>query len=235
MQGNQYNGYSSGYGAMGGQMNPQQTGFMQNQQTGYPGMQGGMGMNGMPGGAGTMGGMRPQQTGMPSSMRMQSQPTGMPSMGNMGMSSMNTGMSFGSSNTGGMQPMMTGLQQQPQRQQPQQTGMSNLGSGGYSGSGMGMSSNPTGASGTGNTNYSFLNAPPPPSALGGGLGSRMTPQMTGYPGAGGMGALTAQATGMPHDPRLQMMAASFMPSNVNQVSRFPANLYLQHPAADAVF
>lgn len=179
-------------------MNSQQTGFMQNQQTGYPGMQqGGMGMNN------SNMGMRSQPTGMPSGMgRMQSQQTGMPSMGMQGM------------NTGGMQPMMTGM---PQR--PQQTGMSsfsgmNTGSG-FSSSGMGMSSNPTGASG-GQGNYSFLNAPPPQSSLGGGMGSRMTPQMTGYPG-GGMGAMTAQPTGMPHDPRLQMMAASFMPSNVNQV------------------
>jgi hypothetical protein len=202
---NQYTGYGSPYGAM----NPQQTGFMQN--TGYQGMQGGMGMNG------SGPGMRPQPTGMPSSMRMQSQQTGMPSMG--------TGMGMSGMNTGGMQPMMTGM---PQR--PQQTGMSNfsgMSSGtGFSSSGMGMSSQPTGmgSAATGNTSYSFLDAPPPSSALGGGMAGRMAPQMTGYPGA-----MTAQPTGMPHDPRLQMMAASFMPSNVNQPFNASGNMQFAHP------
>ncbi|GHJ86190.1 hypothetical protein NliqN6_2592 [Naganishia liquefaciens] len=202
---NQYTGYGSPYGAM----NPQQTGFMQT--PGFQGMHGAMGMNG------TGVGMRSQPTGMPSAMRMQSQQTGMPSMG--------TGMGMSSMNTGAMQPMMTGM---PQR--PQQSGMSNfsgMSSGtGFSSSGIGMSSQPTGMSntGTGNTNYSFLNGPPPSSALGAGMASRLAPQITGYPGA-----LTAQPTGMPHDPRLQMMAASLMPSNVNQPFNSSGNMQFAHP------
>lgn len=77
--------------------------------------------------------------------------------------------------------------------------------------------------------------------------SGLAPQMTGYPAAGasgllsqptgyqggmmsqstgmssllsqptGVGRLQAQPTGMPHDPRLQTMMQSFMPSNISQV------------------
>jgi hypothetical protein len=50
----------------------------------------------------------------------------------------------------------------------------------------------------------------------------MTSQPTGYGGGlmsqpTGMSRLQAQPTGMPHDPRLQSMMQSFMPSNMSQV------------------
>ncbi|TXT04229.1 hypothetical protein VHUM_04227 [Vanrija humicola] len=69
---------------------------------------------------------------------------------------------------------------------------------------------------------------------GGGV-SGLLPQQTGYPGAGssmlpqqtgigggllaqptGYGGLRAQPTGLPHDPRLQAMMQTFMPSNLSQ-------------------
>ncbi|KAL1409575.1 hypothetical protein Q8F55_003566 [Vanrija albida] len=69
----------------------------------------------------------------------------------------------------------------------------------------------------------------------GGGASGLLPQQTGYPGAGsgllsqptGMGGgllaqptgyagLRAQPTGLPHDPRLQAMMQTFMPSNLSQ-------------------
>ncbi|WWC87443.1 uncharacterized protein L201_002332 [Kwoniella dendrophila CBS 6074] len=150
---------------------------------------------------------QPQQTGAPGQgfgsnpSFLQSQQTGYPSQ---------------------MQPMQTGYQQQqqPQQQRPQQTGMPGGGLGG---------------------NYSFLNQPPPSSSF---RSNNLTPQMTGYPGGGasglmpqqtgyqgggmmsqptglmsqptGMGRLQPQATGLPHDPRLQQMMQSFMPSNISQ-------------------
>ncbi|WRT65306.1 uncharacterized protein IL334_002249 [Kwoniella shivajii] len=154
---------------------------------------------------------QPQQTGAPQTGQgfgsnpsfMSSQPTGYPQQQ--------------------MQPMQTGYpQQQQQRQQP--TGMQGGGMGG---------------------NYSFLNQPPPTSSFqsnnlapqmtgypGGGASGLMS-QQTGYQGGGlmsqptgypggmlsqptGMGRLQAQPTGLPHDPRLQQMMQSFMPSNISQ-------------------
>lgn len=55
---------------------------------------------------------------------------------------------------------------------------------------------------------------------GGGMMAQQTglmPQQTGYQGGGGMQPLMAQPTGF-HDPRLQMMASSFMPMNTSSVS-----------------
>lgn len=72
----------------------------------------------------------------------------------------------------------------------------------------------------------------------GGGASGLLPQQTGYPGGGGLmsqptgfggGGLMPQATGMGmlraqptgfHDPRLQTMMQSFMPSNMSQVCLF---------------
>lgn len=57
-------------------------------------------------------------------------------------------------------------------------------------------------------------------------GMGLTPQQTGWQGGAGLmsqptgvGRLQAQPTGMPHDPRLQTMMQSFMPSNMSQVSQ----------------
>ncbi|KAK4688172.1 actin cytoskeleton-regulatory complex protein PAN1, partial [Tremellales sp. Uapishka_1] len=57
----------------------------------------------------------------------------------------------------------------------------------------------------------------------------MMPQQTGFQGGmmsqpTGMGRLQAQPTGLPHDPRLQSMMQSFMPSNTSQVGGPPARL-----------
>lgn len=91
---------------------------------------------------------------------------------------------------------------------------------------------PQGASGQ----YSFLNAPPPPSvnltpqqtgwqppirtqATGWGNSAGtpgLVPQQTGWQGGGGQAPLMPQATGW-HDPRLTMMSSSFMPMNSSAV------------------
>jgi hypothetical protein len=67
---------------------------------------------------------------------------------------------------------------------------------------------------------------------GGGLIPQATglmPQQTGFQGGGGMQPLMAQPTGF-HDPRLQMMASSFMPMNTSSVSPFrPLSLHPGHP------
>jgi hypothetical protein len=140
--------------------------------------------------------------------------------------------------SGGMVPQRTGFpgqQQQQQQQQPQPSGnrfgvaggAGNLPSGGnYSFlsapppssqfNPSGLSAQPTGFPGGGMR--------PQPT----GFSSGLQPQATGFPAAGGMGmrpqqtgyggmGLQPQPTGMPHDPRLQMMAASFMPGNMSSV------------------
>lgn len=201
MQPNQWSqqqqfGYGGGFqsGGMGGQQQPS---FMQTQPTGF----------------GQAQQQRPMQTGMPG---MQSQPTGMP-MGGMG------GMGMGG---------MSGMSSAP-------TGMGGL-----------RATN----SGSGNNQYAFLNAPPPPGSFGGGpqrqgsFQGGLSSQPTGFPGGGGglmsqptgmgmmsqptgmgmgggglmsqptgMGGLRTQPTGV-HDPRLQAMMQTFMPSNMSQVS-----------------
>ena len=130
-------------------------------------------------------------------------------------------------------------QQQPQQQQPMQTGNFNQ---------QRPPSNPQAGG------YGFLNQPPQqssfrPSGLApqmtgfpGGGASGLLPQQTGYPGGmmsqptgmmgGGMMSqptgmgLRPQPTGM-HDPRLQSMMQSFMPSNLSQV-RAVSRLDLLH-------
>ena len=159
---------------------------------------------------------------------------------------------------GGFQPQQTGFQPSNpggsfmsnqttgfQQQQPMQTGFQQ----------QRPPSNPTGMGG----NLSFLNQPPPqqssfrpqmtgypgggasglmsqqtgyggmmsqPTGLGMGMGGGMMAQPTGM--GMGMGGLRAQPTGM-HDPRLQSMMQSFMPSNLSQVSfSFFPNSVLYH-------
>ena len=213
MQG--YGGGTGQYGSNNG-YNPNNLGgggsYLQSQRTGFPG--GGPGMTGM-------------------SM----QPTGM-GMGG-GMMSMGSSMGGGAS---GMLPQRTGFPSQPQ--QPQQTGAGRFGS---TPSGLGsnssysflnapptssqfnpnaLSSQPTGFIGSNQTGGMSMNMTGMrPQATGFPSGG-MQPQPTGYGGAFGGGGLQPQQTGMPHDPRLQMMAASFMPSNISSVSLLEANVPL---------
>lgn len=151
-----------------------------------------------------------------------------------------------SGNPSFMQSQPTGFGMQQQQQQPMQTGM---GMGYGRQQPQQISPMPSGQQNTGGGgNYSFLNQPPPsqqssfrssftgssglaPQMTGfpGGGASGLLPQQTGYPGGGGlmsqptgmgmgMGGLRPQPTGF-HDPRLQTMMQSFMPSNTSQVSR----------------
>nr|XP_018264468.1 multidomain RhoGEF [Kwoniella dejecticola CBS 10117]OBR86626.1 multidomain RhoGEF [Kwoniella dejecticola CBS 10117] len=166
----------------------------QQQQYGYPSFQ------------------QPQQTGAPGQgfsnnpSFMQSQPTGYPG-------------------GGGMQPMQTGFQ--PQQQRPQQTGMP--GQGGAGGNYSFLSQPPQLPQSTGS--FRSSNLTPQMTGYPGGGASGLLPQQTGYSGGGlmsqptgmmsqptgmGMGGLQPQATGLPHDPRLQQMMQSFMPSNLSQ-------------------
>ncbi|WVQ83634.1 hypothetical protein IAT38_005775 [Cryptococcus sp. DSM 104549] len=86
-----------------------------------------------------------------------------------------------------------------------------------------------------------------PGGMGGG-GSGMLPQQTGYQGMmsqptgfqgggglmsqpTGMGRLQAQPTGLPHDPRLQSMMQSFMPSNISQPFSGGVPQFAQTPGA----
>lgn len=171
------------------------------QPTGFGGM--GMGMGMQPTGYG--GGMGQQPTGM--------------GMGGMGMSSQPTGFQQQQRPPSNVSPLPTGQQQ---------FGGAPGGTGNYSF----LNSQPTGFR--------------PSGGLGGAAGGGMNPQMTGFAGGGasgllsqptgfggggmmsqptgglmsqptGMGGLRAQPTGV-HDPRLQTMMQSFMPSNMSQVS-----------------
>lgn len=189
---------------MGGNNGMNNNNYLQNQRTGVPGGAGGYGMG--PQQTGWGGGMNMQPTG---AMGMGMQPTGATGMGmqSTGMGGMGGGMMGGSQSGGGLSAQRTGFP-------------------GVSGGGFGtpqMGSNPTGGmSGGHSNNYSFLNAPPSSNQFN--PSSGMSPQPTGFSSSGmrpqqtGFAGLQAQPTGMPHDPRLQMMSASFMPGNLSAVS-----------------
>lgn len=208
MQQNWQQGQYGGYGQQ--QQPPQQ----QQQQTGG----GGGFLGSQPTGFGGMGGMGPQ-------------PTGYGGMGGMGM-----GMS-GMGGMGGMGQQPTGFGQQQQRPpsiSPLPTGQSQQQSqqgGGYSF----LNTQPTGfrPSFTGSSGGGGMGMNPQMTGFAGGGASGLMSQPTGFQGGSGlmsqptgmgmmsqptgMGGLRAQPTGV-HDPRLQTMMQSFMPSNLSQVS-----------------
>jgi hypothetical protein len=207
-QQSQYGGYQQqhptgqygGPGA-GGFMGAQPTGFMgqpqqqqqqqpmQSMQTGFGGHQRPMGSNVSP----LPTGQTQQQPGGGNYSFLNTQPTGFRP-------------SFTGSSGSGLAPQMTGypgggasgLLSQPT---------------GYGG-GSGMMSQPTGM-GMGMGGGGMMSQPT-------GMGGGMMSQPTGMGGglmsqSTGMGGLRAQPTGV-HDPRLQSMMQSFMPSNTSQVS-----------------
>jgi hypothetical protein len=186
------------YGGGGGGQWPgqQQQGYMQPQQTGYMGAQQQRPMmTGMPPQQQQprQGGFAPQQTGMGmgmgmggQGMGMQPQPTGMGGGMNMGMG-MNAGLGGMRQPSYGQPGGMMGGQQRflspnPNMMQSQPTGM--------------MQPQQTGMMQSG-----------PPMGL--------QPQQTGYPG-GQMQmqqtGLMPQMTGMPMDPRMQLMSMQFLPA-----------------------
>lgn len=176
----------------------QQPSFLNSQPTGFPGA-----------------GLQPMQTGFPQQQRPQqtgiagaqpgqnyaflNQPPSSNFRGN-GIAPQMTGFPGGTgmvSQQTGMMPQQTGFNASANagRMMPQQTGFQG-----------GMMSQPTGM-------------------MSQSAGMGLTPQQTGWQGGAGLmsqptgiGRLQAQPTGMPHDPRLQTMMQSFMPSNMSQVS-----------------
>ena len=176
----------------------QQPSFLNSQPTGFAGA-----------------GLQPMQTGFPQQQRPQqtgiagaqpgqnyaflNQPPSSNFRGN-GIAPQMTGFPGGTgmvSQQTGMMPQQTGFNASANagRMMPQQTGFQG-----------GMMSQPTGM-------------------MSQSTGMGLTPQQTGWQGGAGLmsqptgiGRLQAQPTGMPHDPRLQTMMQSFMPSNMSQVS-----------------
>ncbi|WVW79834.1 hypothetical protein I302_101804 [Kwoniella bestiolae CBS 10118] len=119
-----------------------------------------------------------------------------------------------------LQPMQTGFQ-------PQRTGMMGNSNNNYS-----FLNQPPPLPSS-NSSFRSNNLTPQMTGYPGGGASGLMPQQTGYQPSGlmsqptglmsqptgmgmGMGRLQPQATGMPHDPRLQQMMQSFMPSNISQ-------------------
>ncbi|WVN89977.1 uncharacterized protein L203_105207 [Cryptococcus depauperatus CBS 7841] len=156
-----------------------------------------------------------------------SQPTGFPGMG-------------------GLQPMQTGYNPQPQQQRSQATGIQGAQIGGNyaflnqpppNALGHNLTPQMTGFPGSGGgglmpqqTGFNPAGGParvmPQQTGYQGSImsqstGMGLTPQQTGWQGGlmsqpTGMGRLQPQQTGLPHDPRLQTMMQSFMPSNMSQ-------------------
>ncbi|KAK8861200.1 hypothetical protein IAR55_002019 [Kwoniella newhampshirensis] len=133
-----------------------------------------------------------------------------------------------------MQPMQTGFQ--PQQQQQQRPPMPSAPTGMQGGGNYSFLNQPPPSS------FRQQGMTPQMTGFPGGGASGLMPQQTGYPGSGmmsqptgmgmmsqptgmgggmmsqptGMGRLQAQPTGLPHDPRLQSMMQSFLPSDLSQ-------------------
>ncbi|WWC98979.1 hypothetical protein V866_005873 [Kwoniella sp. B9012] len=171
----------------------------------------------------------------------QPQPTGAP-QGQGGFGGNNVNPSFLSTQPTGypgqpqqLQPMQTGYQPQL----PQRTGMmGGMGQGNTANNYSFLNQPPPS-----NSSFRSNNLTPQMTGYPGGGASGLMPQQTGYQPSGlmsqptgasgllsqptglmsqptgmgmGMGRLQPQATGLPHDPRLQQMMQSFMPSNISQ-------------------